>query len=129
MNYPYPNLFIDTQRAKRHFAKSWESDCKPIERSLKRCDRDQSDMSPFSFILTLLLIGTVAAAYSNDPAFWLLIGPAPLAAAFMATALFRRRLGRPAPSPDSALLKEAPLGNLRPCSDSSPDHCFTLREP
>ena len=91
MSYPYPNLFTDTQRAKKSFVESWESNGKPIRRSLKRYDRDQSDMSPFSFILTLLLIGTVAATYSNDPAFWLLVGPAPLAAVFTTTTLFRRK--------------------------------------
>jgi hypothetical protein len=107
MNYPYPDLFIDIQSAQRRLAKSWGSNGKPIKRSLKRYNRDQSDMSPFSFILTLLLIGTVAATYSNDPAFWLLIGPAPLAAVFTATTVFRRRSGRPAPSPDSALLEKA----------------------
>lgn len=129
MNYPYSDFFMDAQRAKGGFAKSWECYSKPIRGSLKRYDRAQSDMSLFSFILTLLLTGTVAAAHSEDPAFWLLVGPAPLAAVFTATALFRRRLGRPVPSANSDLLKEARLDDLRPCSDSSPKPCFTLKEP
>jgi len=129
MNYPYSDFFMDAQRAKRSFAKSWEYYGKPIRGSLKRHDRVRSDMSPFSFILTLLLTGTVAAAHSGDPAFWLLVGPAPLAAVFTATALFRRRLGRPVPSPNSDLLKEARLSDLQPCSDSSPKPCSTLKEP
>jgi hypothetical protein len=129
MNYPYSDFFIDAQRAKRALANSWEGYCKPTTGSLKRYDRAQSDMSPFSFVLTLLLTGTVAAAHSADPAFWLLVGPAPFAAVFTATALFRRRLGRPVPSPDSDLLKEARLSDLRPCSDSSPNPCFTSKEP
>jgi hypothetical protein len=129
MNYPYSDFFIDAQRAKTGFAKSWEDCGKPIKGSLKRCDRAQSDMSPFSFILALLLTGTVAAARSEDPAFWLLVGPAPLAAVFTATAIFRRRLGRPVPSPDSDLLKEAGLSDVGPCSDSSPNPCFTSKEP
>jgi hypothetical protein len=129
MNYPYSDFFMDAQRAKIGFAKSWECKSKPIKGTLKRYDRTQSDMSPFSFVLTLLLAGTVAAAHSADPAFWLLVGPAPLAAVFTATALFRRRFGRPVPSPNSDLLKEARLSDLRPCSDSSPNPCFTLKEP
>ena len=129
MNYPYSDFFMDAQRAKRDFAKSWGCYSEPRRGSLKRYDRAQSDMSPFSFILTLLLTGTVAAAHSEDPAFWLLVGPAPLAAMFTATALFRRRLGRPVSSPNSDLLKKARLSDLRPCSDSSPKPCFTSKEP
>jgi hypothetical protein len=30
-----------------------------------------------SFLLTLLLIGTIGAAQTDNPTFWLLIGPAP----------------------------------------------------
>jgi hypothetical protein len=51
------------------------------------------DMSAFSFCLTLLLLGTIAAANTNHPVFWLLIGPAPLAAGFMVLQFFRKRFG------------------------------------
>ncbi|MBV9877119.1 MAG: hypothetical protein JO025_20485 [Verrucomicrobia bacterium] len=49
-------------------------------------------MTASSFVLTLMLIITVAAASADHPAFWLLIGPAPLAAVVGAIALFRSRL-------------------------------------
>jgi hypothetical protein len=49
------------------------------------------DMSASSFTLALLLFGTIAAAYTDRPAFWLLIGPAPLAVGFAAIAFLRPR--------------------------------------
>ena len=39
-------------------------------------ERSNDDMTPFCFTLTLVLIGTVAAAHTDRPAFWLLAGPA-----------------------------------------------------
>jgi hypothetical protein len=50
------------------------------------------DMSTSSFVLTILLSGTIAAANTDQPLFWLSIGPAPLAAALAAIILFRLRL-------------------------------------
>ena len=52
------------------------------------CD---DDMSTFTFTLTLLLLATVAAAQTDDPMFWLLIGPAPFAVAFTGLVFFRQR--------------------------------------
>jgi len=54
------------------------------------------DMRASSFALTLLLFATIAAAHTDQPAFWLLIGPAPLAVGFAVVALFRRRFDLPA---------------------------------
>jgi len=51
-------------------------------------------MTASSFILTLLLIATVAATSADHPTFWLLLGPAPLAAAIGAVALVRSRFGQ-----------------------------------
>ena len=48
-------------------------------------------MSAFSFTLTLLLSSTIAAANTDQPLFWLLIGPAPLAIGLAATVFFRQR--------------------------------------
>ena len=56
----------------------------------KRSGWTKRDMSTFSFSLTLLLLGTIAAANTNHPVFWLLIGPAPLAAGFTVLAFFRK---------------------------------------
>ena len=57
----------------------------------KRTGGQQRDMTASSFILTLLLIATVAAASADHPAFWLLLGPAPFAGAVAAVALLRIR--------------------------------------
>lgn len=51
-------------------------------------------MTASSFVLTLMLITTVAAASADHPAFWLLIGPAPLAAVIGAVGLVRSRLAQ-----------------------------------
>jgi hypothetical protein len=51
-------------------------------------------MTASSFVLTLMLITTVAAASADHPAFWLLIGPAPLAAVIGAAALVKPRLAQ-----------------------------------
>jgi hypothetical protein len=59
----------------------------------KRSDRNKSDMTPSSFTLTLLLIATIAAAYTDRPPFWLLLGPVLLAAGFAMLAVFQQRPG------------------------------------
>jgi hypothetical protein len=48
-------------------------------------------MSGSSFVLTLLLITTVAAASADHPAFWLLLGPAPLATLISAVLFVRSK--------------------------------------
>jgi hypothetical protein len=57
----------------------------------RRSGRRQSDMSGSSFVLALLLITTVAAATADHPAFWLLLGPAPLAALTGAVVFMRSK--------------------------------------
>jgi hypothetical protein len=59
--------------------------------SLKWSNRN--DMSTFSFSLTLLLLGTVGAAQTDNPMFWLLIGPAPLSVVFTGIVFFRQGFG------------------------------------
>jgi hypothetical protein len=51
------------------------------------------DMSTFSFTLTLLLLGTVGAAQTDNPMFWLLIGPAPFSVVFTGLVFFREGFG------------------------------------
>ena len=51
-------------------------------------------MTASSFVLTLLLIATLAATSADNPAFWLLLGPVPLAAVVGAVALVRSRFGQ-----------------------------------
>ena len=50
----------------------------------------RGDMGALSFTLTLLLLVTAAAAQTDRPMLWLLVGPVPLAAGFLAIAFFRR---------------------------------------
>ena len=63
----------------------------------KRFGWTKRDMSAFSFSLTLLLLGTIAGTKTNNPVFWLLIGPAPLSAGFMVLMFFRQRFNRRIP--------------------------------
>jgi len=67
--------------------------------SSRRSERSSDDMTPFCFNLTLVLIGTIAAAHTDNPVFWLLAGPAPLVAGFMAIVFFRQGFGRHGPRP------------------------------
>ena len=59
-------------------------------------------MTASSFVLTLLLIATLAATSADHPAFWLLLGPAPLAAVVGAVALVRSRFTQRMSQTDSA---------------------------
>ena len=56
-----------------------------------RNDRTGNDMSASTITLTLLLLATIAAMHSDQPAFWLLIGPAPLASGLTALTFLRRK--------------------------------------
>jgi hypothetical protein len=63
----------------------------------KRSGWTKRDMSTFSFSLTLLLLGTIAGTKTNNSVFWLLIGPAPLAAGFTVLTFFRQGFSRRSP--------------------------------
>jgi hypothetical protein len=54
----------------------------PGRKQSRRSARTHRDMSAFSFTLTLQLLGTIAAAHTAHPVFWLLVGPMPLAVGF-----------------------------------------------
>jgi hypothetical protein len=54
-------------------------------------DRTENDMSASTITLTLLLLATIAAVHSDQPTFWLLIGPAPLASGLAALTFLRRK--------------------------------------
>ena len=73
---------METRRAKQRLTQVLQS---------QHIDRPTRDMSAFSFTLTLLLSSTIAAANTDQPLFWLLIGPAPLAIGLAATVFFRQR--------------------------------------
>ena len=57
--------------------------------SLKWSYQGRNDMSTFTFGLTLLLLATTGAAQTDNPTFWLLIGPAPFAVVFAGLVFFR----------------------------------------
>jgi hypothetical protein len=67
-------------------------DFRKTRQSAKESDWSEKDMSSFSFTLTLLLSGTIAAANADHPLFWLLIGPTPLAIGLAAAVFLRPRL-------------------------------------
>ena len=54
-------------------------------------DIPKRDISGFGFLLILMLLCEVAAAQTNNPVFWLLVGPTPLALAFTANRFFQYR--------------------------------------
>ena len=47
-------------------------------------DIPKRDISGFGFLLILMLLCEIAAAQTDNPVFWLLVGPTPLALAFTA---------------------------------------------
>src|ERR1700761_2644753 len=49
------------------------------------------DMNCFSFILILLLLSEITASQTDNPVFWLLVGPTPLALVFATNRLLRYR--------------------------------------
>jgi hypothetical protein len=52
------------------------------------------DINGFSFILILILLSEITASQTDNPLFWLLVGPTPLALAFAANRLLRYRSTR-----------------------------------
>jgi hypothetical protein len=52
------------------------------------------DINGFSFILILILLSEISASQTDNPVFWLLVGPTPLALAFAAHRLLRHRSTR-----------------------------------
>jgi hypothetical protein len=60
----------------------------------KRSDQTNRDMSAFSFTLTLQVLGTIGAAHTNHPVFWLLVGPMPLAVGFTLVTFIRQGVFR-----------------------------------
>jgi hypothetical protein len=51
----------------------------------------REDMRPLSFTFTLVLLGTLAAMQTDQPLFWLLAGPLPLAAGCAGVRLTQRK--------------------------------------
>ena len=123
MNYPYDSFYLQGERAKenlrqvfqtktkgaagglpRHEGRSIsrvrpsskDARCKSagVSHKVKETAWTGKDMSAFSIVLMLLLLGIFAAAHTDRPVFWLLVGPAPLAVGFTLTTFLRQGLGR-----------------------------------
>jgi len=118
VNYPYDSFHLEEERARKNLSQVFQTgadgsiDCLPLpERhspsrarssakvrtrsagvSHKRKDNDwtERDMSSFTFVLMLLILGLFMAAHSDRPVFWLLVGPGPLAIGFTLTTFVRR---------------------------------------
>ncbi len=59
--------------------------------SMKLPCNGKRDMSGFSFVLILMLLCEIAASQTDNPVFWLLVGPTPLALALASSRLLRYR--------------------------------------
>ena len=60
----------------------------------RRSGTTKRDINGFSFILILILLSEISASQTDNPVFWLLVGPTPLALAFAAHRLLRYRSTR-----------------------------------
>jgi hypothetical protein len=56
--------------------------------------QNKRDLTVSSFVFTLVLMGVILAAYTDQPLFWLLIGPAPVAVFHIISTFLRQRLRR-----------------------------------
>ena len=52
------------------------------------------DLTESGFVFILVLVGAILTAYTERPVFWLLIGPAPVAALHTLRTFLRQRLRR-----------------------------------
>jgi hypothetical protein len=59
--------------------------------SMKPRGNGKRDMSGFSFVLIVMLLCEIAALQTDNPAFWLLVGPTPLALALASSCFIRYR--------------------------------------
>jgi len=88
--------------------------------SLKWSKRSRKDMSTSTFTVTLLLLGTIGATQTENPAFWLLIGPAPFAVVLAGLVFFRQRFS-PRHRKTSALRPDHhPVNSPEPTSKKGP---------
>jgi hypothetical protein len=58
---------------------------------MKLARNEKRDMSGFTFVLILMFLCEIAALETDNPVFWLLVGPTPLAVALASRCLIRYR--------------------------------------
>jgi hypothetical protein len=111
MSYPYSSLYLEAYRARQRLTQALRDQGSegPSLPSLQgagakneqeqdfgtntasKSNSTNKDISTNGFVLALLLFGTIAAVQTDQPTFWLLIGPAPLLVGFAAIAFLRQR--------------------------------------
>jgi len=100
MDDQHPKLVIESRIARRQLAQEFESgvDSNTIASLINRTrsrktqsDIPKRDISGFGFLLILMLLSEIAAAQTENPVFWLLVGPTPLALAFAANRFLQYR--------------------------------------
>jgi hypothetical protein len=123
MNYPYDSFRLQDERAKKNLTQVFRTETKVpaeglslpecrslpgvrcsakdaqtrnagIAHQMKKTAWTEKDMSAFSIVLLLLLLGIVAATQTDRPVFWLLVGPVPLAVGFTLVTFVRQGFGR-----------------------------------
>jgi hypothetical protein len=105
MNDQHPKLVIDSQLARGRLAQEFTSRVDPDRKrrnSIKQPSNGKRDMSGFSFVLILMLLCEIAASQTDNPVFWLLVGPTPLALALASSRLFRYSRYRSSPQKSNA---------------------------
>lgn len=122
VNYPHDSFHLQDECAKKNLTQVIQTEsnvptdglplreCRSMSRVLRSAKDAQTksadvsykeketvwtgkDMSAFSIVLMLLLLGIFAAAHTDRPVFWLLVGPAPLAVGFTLTTFLRQGFG------------------------------------
>lgn len=75
----------------RDFVRSTASFINRTRSRKTQSDIPKRDISGFGFLLILMLLSEIAAAQTDNPVFWLLVGPAPLALALTANRFLQYR--------------------------------------
>ena len=84
------NAVREYNRSQRRPDPDWARTAIPTKKS----NRVKRDLTVSGLVLALLFSGVVTAAYTDQPVFWLLVGPAPFAVAYTLRTCLRRPLVR-----------------------------------
>jgi hypothetical protein len=84
-NKPFRETFREYERVRRRTATAIRP---PQPHQMKR------DLTVSGFVFTLVSVGAIVAAYTDQPIFWFLVGPAPVAVLETVRTFLRHRLRR-----------------------------------